>query len=136
MSVLLLLLFCYETVICWGFKYGKKTSRTVKLNTNFNSTSDQTHGKNLSILHNCKVRDLKETKKMVASKIYMKDPYLRLGSKLIQCACMSWLNKTIFNGCDYWKEILPQFLLIQCLRGKEGAVTAYGLDLNSGIIHL
>ena len=102
MSVLLLLLlFCYKTVMCWGFTYGKKTSRTVKLNTNFNSMSDQTHGKNVSIVHNCKVRDLKETKKMVASKIYMKDPYLRLGSKLIQCACMSWLNKTIFNGCDY-----------------------------------
>ena len=87
--------------ICWGFTYEKKASQTVKLNTNFNSMSDQTHGKNLSILHNCKVRDLKETKKMVASKIYMKDPYLRLGSKLIQCACMSWLNKTVFNGCDY-----------------------------------
>ena len=100
MSVLLLL-FCYKTVMCWGFTYGKKTSRTVKLNTNFNSMSDQTHGKKVSIVHNCKVRDLKETKKMAASKIYMKDPYLRLGSKLIECACMSWLNKTIFNGCDY-----------------------------------
>ena len=134
--VVVVVVLLWNCKMCWGFTYGKKTSRTVKLNTNFNSMSDQTHGKNLSILHNCKVRDLKETKKMVASKIYMKDPYLRLGSKLIQCACMSWLNKTIFNGCDYWKEILPQFLLIQCLRGKEGAVTAYGLDLNSRIIHL
>ena len=77
MSVLLLLLFCYETVMCWGFTYGKKASRTVKLNTNFNSMSDQTHGKNVSILHNCKVRDLKETKWWQAKSI-KKDSYLRL----------------------------------------------------------
>ena len=65
MSVLLLLLFCYETVKCAGVsrQYGKKASRTVKRNTNFNSMSDQANGKNVSILHNCKVRDLKETKK-------------------------------------------------------------------------
>ena len=64
MSVLLLL-FCYETVKCAGVsrQYGKKASRTVKLNTNFISMFHQTHGKNVSILHNCKVRDLKETKK-------------------------------------------------------------------------
>ena len=52
MSVLLLLLlFCYETVKCAGVsrQYGKKASRTVKLNTNFNSMSDQTNGKNVSI---------------------------------------------------------------------------------------
>ena len=63
--LLLLLLFCYETVKCAGVsrQYGKKASRTVKLNTNFNSTSDQTHGKNVSIVRNCKVPDLKETKK-------------------------------------------------------------------------
>ena len=82
MSILLLLLFCYETVKCAGVsrQYGKKTSRTVKLNTNFNSMSDQTHDKNVSIVHNCKVPDLKETKKMVATKIYKKDSYtVRLG---------------------------------------------------------
>ena len=81
-SVLLLLLFCYETVKCAGVsrQYGKKASRTVKLNTNFNSMSDQTRGKNVPIVHNCKVRDLKETKKMVATKIYKRDSYsVRLG---------------------------------------------------------
>ena len=51
MSVLLLLLFCYETIKCAGVsrQYGKKASRTVKLNTNFNSMSDQTHGKNIDL---------------------------------------------------------------------------------------
>ena len=44
MSVLLLL-FCYETVKYAGVsrQYGKKASRTVKLNTNVNSMSDQTN---------------------------------------------------------------------------------------------
>ena len=82
MSVLLLLLFCCETVKCAGVsrQYGKKASRTVKLNTNFNSMSDQTHGKNVSIVHNCKVRGKRNKKKMVASKIYKKDSYtVRLG---------------------------------------------------------
>ena len=97
-SVLLLLLFCYETVKCAGVsrQYGKKASRTVKLNTNFNSMSDQTRGKNVPIVHNCKVRDLKETKKIPSS---------------------------------VFAETVPP-------GGKEGAVTAYGLDLNSRIIHL
>ena len=72
--------------MCWGFTYGKKASRTVKLNTNFNSMSDQTHGKNVSIVHNCKVRGKRNKKKMVASKIYKKDSYtVRLG-KYTVCA--------------------------------------------------
>ena len=70
MSVFVVL-FCYETVKYAGVsrQYGKKASRTVKLETNFNSISDQTHGKNEPIVHEQSARYKRNKKKMVGSKI-------------------------------------------------------------------
>ena len=48
----------------------------MKLKTNFNSISDQTHGKNEPIVHE-QSAGYKRNKKMVGSKIYENDSYLR-----------------------------------------------------------
>ena len=50
MSVFVVLL-CYETV-CAGVSHNeRKRAEQLKLETNFNSISDQTHGKNEPIVH-------------------------------------------------------------------------------------
>ena len=49
----------------------------MKLKTNFNSISDQTHGKNEPIVHEQSAGYKRNKKKMVGSKIYENDSYLR-----------------------------------------------------------
>ena len=49
----------------------------MKLKTNFNSISDQTHGKNEPIVHGKSAGYKRNKKKMVGNRIYENDSYLR-----------------------------------------------------------
>ena len=95
---------------------------------NFNSLSDETHGKSELTVHK-QSRGYKRNKKIWVAK----------SIRMIHSTFGSQSNTIRYNvRARAWKEILPQFLLVlpQSFRGKEDTVTAYGLDLNSRIIDL